>query len=192
MGSTGLLVCAAALGCFGFSIIVRSMRARHGSSRIALIAAGSALLVIGALGIRGALGLPREMTLQVCRANLKLLGAALLRYQANCGAFPPTLSILVQQGHLTAHSLQSPFRAELTGDHVDFIYVPGLLHSDPADWLIAVDPHIAVDADRTILLLSGDVRTISKAEYEAVLEAFKEAYRANRGEFPGFEMPIPP
>ncbi len=151
------------------------------------------LLAGGWFLIRAGLDAPREMALQATEARLSVLSVALADFWQEYGKYPDHLGVLVSSNGIPERIIRSPFQADPSKNECDYIYVLDLKHDDPEKWPIAFDvPGFHKDGTRSVVLLSGDVRTCSQKDFEELLEMFCDEYEQNRGKEPTlvYECPV--
>ena len=122
----------------------------------------------------------------VCESNLQLVGQALEAYYHDESAFPARLTVLQDVGFTTGRELHCPLSGSDPMDgRSDYVYVAGLSPTDSKGWIVAYDKTTNHErGDGYVLYLSGEVKHLSRREFEQEIARFQHEYETAKGQPP--------
>ncbi len=201
-GLLGMLTCLFPLGLVGVILaivaLVRSSRepTRYGGTPMAIggLVTGGISVLIAPLVL--AIIIPsvaegREAAMRTrSMTNMRGIAQACLIYaNDNDGAFPPDLQVLLNEGLCGPENFVNPLSGN-SPPACDYFYVTGLTEDDAPNWIVAYsDPAHHDDEGASILYLDGHVNFVKEPGFSQEIQAFEQAYEADRGEPP---VVIPP
>jgi len=123
-----------------------------------------------------ALSRARELAKRaVCEANLRGIGQSLYIYAyANDEWFPESMDDLVRLGHVTSGQLQCPSEAD-PSNASDYIYIPGLKRSAPADWVVVYEDLGNHGDGGNLVYVDGHVAYLKEPTYSEELQRVRAA-----------------
>ena len=139
------------------------------------IAAVMAALLLSSAGCTKAVTRSQDQARQVkCASTLKRISVAAIIYSNTHSAFPASLQELVDAGDLQAKDLRCP-AAEALGRECDFFYFQPTTASRGSDLMACDLAGNHPNGDRGCLTVTGSVRWLTEAEFQAELAAESNA-----------------
>lgn len=146
---------------------------------------GLSLLAIAGAVFDYWVNVPYRKTAQRCLANLRTLGSELLRHDPNDSSPIPSLKSLIRQDRLSIRDCQCPFRRDPSQSVISYEFVQDLRFSDRGDWIVAFDEELNHGRpSRSVLYLSGAVKTLSEEQFRKEWLRFATAFGAMHGGAP--------
>jgi hypothetical protein len=138
---------------------------------------------LGANAVHCLMEIPRSRG--YIHGSIRALGLAMDMYVRDFGEFPAELPDMVAADLVSQRELESRYPLQDAAARCAFAYVTGLRRDDPAGWPVIFDlPRAPGDSFVSVRFISGDVRNIPRAEFEALLRRFEEEYQLSRGSAP--------